>query len=213
MVAVVAVALGRERLSRWTGAALVLALGGMAVVVAGSLDPSGGVVVDGVGVLLALAAAACQTVFVTISRDGYRRVPADQAMGWILAASAIGSLVIAVATGTTAGLVQPLGSPGVLPILVAAGTLGAGLPSLLFLVGIRLVGGTRAGILMLLEPVVAVVLAALLLGEVVRPVQVLGGAAVLSAALLLQRAARDSAPPHEVTPSGGVAGRGRFPDQ
>jgi drug/metabolite transporter (DMT)-like permease len=71
-----------------------------------------------------------------------------------------------------------------------AGTLGAGIPSLLFLTGIRLIGGTRTGILMLLEPVVALALASILLGEALRPIQLAGAAAILFAALLLQRASR-----------------------
>ena len=58
--------------------------------------------------------------------------------------------------------------------------------SLLFLTAIRAIGGTRTGILMLFEPVVGVALAALLLGEPLRPVQLLGGALVLAGALVLQ---------------------------
>jgi len=42
---------------------------------------------------------------------------------------------------------------------------------------------------MLFEPVVGVLLAAWLLGEGLAPVQVLGGVAILGAALILQRAA------------------------
>jgi len=40
---------------------------------------------------------------------------------------------------------------------------------------------------MLIEPLVGVTLAALVLGEALRPVQVAGGAAILAGALLLQR--------------------------
>jgi drug/metabolite transporter (DMT)-like permease len=213
MVAVVAVLLGRERLTRLTITALTLALGGMAIVVIGGLDPSAGIVVDGLGILLALGAAVSQTIFVTISRDGYRRVPADQAMGAILLGTAIGCLVIALATGAGASLADPVRTPSLIPILVAAGTLGAGLPSLLFLSGIRLIGGTRTGILMLLEPVVAVFLAAWLLGEALQPLQVVGGAAVLGAALLLQRSTSTPATPHETAPSTDVARQGRFAGQ
>jgi drug/metabolite transporter (DMT)-like permease len=190
MVAVVAIALGRERPSRATLLALVLALAGMTVVVAGGLDPTSAIVIDGVGVLLALGAAAAQTVFVTISRDGYRSVPADQAMTVILVGSAIGGVIVALAVGAGPALAEPLRQPELIPIVLAAGTLGAGISSLMFLTGIRLIGGTRTGILMLLEPVVALVLAALLLGEPLRPIQLVGAAAILGAALLLQRSTR-----------------------
>src|SRR4029079_13506041 len=71
-----------------------------------------------------------------------------------------------------------------------AGGFAAGVPSILFLVGIRTIGGTRAGILMLFEPVVGVTLAALLLHEGLVPIQVVGGGAILAAAALLQRGAK-----------------------
>jgi drug/metabolite transporter (DMT)-like permease len=190
MVAAVAIGLGREQPSRATLLALVLALGGMAVVVAGGLDPASGIVVDGLGVVLALTAAAAQTVFVTVSRDGYRSVPADEAMTVILLGSALGGAAAAIAVGGAVGLAEPLRQPELLPIVFAAGTLGAGIPSLMFLTGIRLIGGTRTGILMLLEPVVALTLAAVLLGEALRPIQLAGAAAILLAAVVIQRATR-----------------------
>jgi drug/metabolite transporter (DMT)-like permease len=74
-------------------------------------------------------------------------------------------------------------------LLAFTGLFAAAIPSTLFLTGIRLIGGTRAGILMLFEPVVGVVLAAVLLGESLAPIQVLGGMAILAAAVILQRTA------------------------
>jgi drug/metabolite transporter (DMT)-like permease len=185
MVAAVAVAFGRERATGLTLVSLGVAVGGMVLVLLGGLDPAGDVRFDLLGLLLAVTAAAFQTVFITISRDGYRTVPADQAMGIILAGTSLSCLVVAVAAGVDLGL--PLRDGGLLAIMLGAGVLGAAIPSLMFLVGIRLVGGTRAGILMLFEPVVGVALAALLLGESLGPVQALGGFAILAAAALLQR--------------------------
>jgi drug/metabolite transporter (DMT)-like permease len=66
----------------------------------------------------------------------------------------------------------------------------------LFLTAIRKIGGTRTGILMLLEPVVGVVLAGLLLGEQMGPIQAVGGVLVLAGALVLQLR---SAPDYEAT--------------
>ena len=84
------------------------------------------------------------------------------------------------------GLAAPLRSLDPWPVLLLAGIVAAGMSSLLFLTAIRLIGGTRTGILMLLEPVVGVALAALWLGETLVPVQVAGGALVLLGALVLQ---------------------------
>ena len=191
MVAVAAVTLGRERLDRPKVVALGLALAGMVAVVAGQLDPSAGIEFNWLGVALALGAAVCQATFVTISRDGYRSVPTDQAMTVILLTTVAFALLIAVVTGAVATLTFPLTEPSVLPLVVFTGLFAAAIPSLAFLTGIRLIGGLRAGILMLIEPLVGVLLAALLLDEGLQPIQVLGGAAILAAAIILQRAARD----------------------
>jgi drug/metabolite transporter (DMT)-like permease len=191
MVAVAAVALGREQLDRPKLVALALALAGMVAVVAGQLDPAAGIEFNWLGVALALSAAVSQAVFVTISRDGYRSVPTDQAMTVIMLTTVVCALVVAVATGAAGTLAYPLGDPSVLPLVLFTGVFAAAVPSLLFLTGIRLIGGLRAGILMLIEPVVGVALAALLLDEGLQPIQVLGGSAILVAAIILQRAARD----------------------
>jgi DME family drug/metabolite transporter len=191
MVAVAAVALGREQLDRPKLVALALALAGMVAVVAGQLDPAAGIEFNWLGVALALSAAVSQAVFVTISRDGYRSVPTDQAMTVIMLTTVVCALVVAVATGAAGTLAYPLGDPSVLPLVLFTGVFAAAVPSLLFLTGIRLIGGLRAGILMLFEPVVGVALAAILLDEGLQPIQVLGGAAILVAAIILQRAARD----------------------
>ena len=62
----------------------------------------------------------------------------------------------------------------------------------------------RTGILMLFEPVVGVALAALLLAEGLAPLQVLGGATILLAALLVQRgsAGREEIPAVVPVPGG-----------
>jgi drug/metabolite transporter (DMT)-like permease len=188
LTAAVAVAIGRERLTRPKLVALGLASAGMVLVVAGGLD-AGGVAVDPVGVLLALAASVSQTVFITVSRDGYSLVPTDQAMTIVLLGTAIACLVIGLVGGVGADLALPLSDPPLLAVLVTAGALGAAVPSLLFLAGIRAIGGTRTGIVMLLEPVVGVVLAAWLLAEPIGPLQVVGGVAILGGAVIVQRAA------------------------
>ena len=191
MVAVAAVALGREQLDRPKLVALTLALAGMVAVVAGQLDPAAGIEFNWLGVALALSAAVSQAIFVTISRDGYRSVPTDQAMTVIMLTTVVSALVVALATGAAGTLAYPLGDPSVLPLVLFTGVFAAAVPSLLFLTGIRLIGGLRAGILMLIEPLVGVALAAFLLDEGLQPIQVLGGAAILVAAIILQRAARD----------------------
>lgn len=188
MVAVASVALGRDSLDRSRVMALGLAVAGMVAVVASQLDPAAGIPLDGLGILLALGAAGSQAIYVMVSRHGYRTVPADQAMAVVISATVVFCVVIAVATGATESLLHPIQAPSVLPLLGFTGVFAAAIPSILFLTGIRLLGGTTAGILMLFEPVVGVGLAAWLLAEGLAPIQVLGGLAILGAAVILQRA-------------------------
>ncbi len=193
LVALGAVLLGHERLDATRLVALGLALGGMVLVVAGGLESgsvdSGGAGINPVGVLLGLGAAVSQTMFVTVSRGRFAAVSSEQAMGWVLFVTAVVALAVAAILGTP--LDVPLRRGSALGFAVLAGVAGAGLPSVLFLVGIRAIGGMRAGILMLIEPLVGVGLAALLLGEALRLVQVVGGIAILVAALILQRTPSD----------------------
>jgi drug/metabolite transporter, DME family len=200
MVAVVNVALGRERLDAARAVALGLALLGMVAVVASQLDPAAGIRFDVLGVALALGAALSQTVFVVISRNGYDAVPTDQAMTLVLLVTVVGASLLAILGGHADTLVYPIQTPSVLPLLVFTGIFAAAIPSIAFLGGIRAIGGTRAGILMLFEPVVGVALAAWLLGESLAPIQLAGAIAILAAAVILQRGAGAAEPATEPWP-------------
>jgi len=193
IVAVANVLLGRERMDGTRAVALALAIAGLIAVVASQLDPAAGIRIDAIGVGLALAAAVCQSIFVLLARDGYPEVPSEQAMTTVLAASGVGALLVALLAGGVGTLTFPLATPSLLPLLLFTGVAAAAVPSLGFLTGIRMIGGTRAGILMLFEPVVGVALAAWLLAEPLAPIQLVGAAAILGAAILLQRTGRRNA--------------------
>jgi drug/metabolite transporter, DME family len=186
LVAGASVLLGRERLDAMRVVALALSLGGMAAVVLGG---EGAVVAPGdntLGIVLALTAAGCQTAFILSSR-AYAALAADKAMGAILAGTAVLSIGLCLVTVGPAALLMPLGSPALLLGLAFVGLFAAALPSVLFLTGIRIVGGVRSGILMLFEPVVGVALAAAFLEERLAPAQFVGGLTILLAAVLVQR--------------------------
>ena len=142
---------------------------------------------DPVGVGLALGAALSQTVFIVISRDGYSAVPSEQAMTLTLLVTVVGATLLAIIGGRADTLAFPVQTPSILPLLLFAGIVAAAIPSIAFLSGVRTIGGTRAGILMLFEPVVGVALAAWLLGERLVPIQIAGAIAILGAAVILQR--------------------------
>jgi drug/metabolite transporter (DMT)-like permease len=187
-VAVIEMARGHEPVDAIRVGALGLSLTGMVLVVAGSLTASEGIRIAPLGIVLALVAALSQTVFMTVSRAGYSQLPTEQAAAWILATTMIACAIFATVGGGVGPLTLPLAEPSVLALLAFTGIFAAGIPTVLFLTGIRTIGGTRTGILMLFEPVVGVALAALVLDETLRPIQAIGGVAILAAALLLQRA-------------------------
>jgi drug/metabolite transporter, DME family len=192
MVTLVTAALGHERLDAARLAALGLAVTGMVAVVAGGIQPGATLGLDAVGIGLALAAALCQTVFIVANR-GYSSIRNEEAMGVILAGSMTIAIAVTLLTDGAAALLLPLGNPGLLALLVGVGLFVAALPSFMFLTGIRRLGPVRSGILMLFEPVVGAALAALVLNEALTPLQLLGGATILAAAVLVQRA-RGAAP-------------------
>jgi drug/metabolite transporter, DME family len=179
--------LGWEPMDRPRILALGLALAGMVAVVAGGRGSGTAAPLDLSGVALALSAAVSQSVFVLVSR-GFRSVPTDQAMSVLLTTAAVVAGALALAAGGPSTLTRPLSAPPLLVLLLFAGVFSAAVPSFLFLAGIRWIGPVRAGVLMLIEPLVGVVLAAAFLAEAIGPVQAAGGLAILAAAVIIQRA-------------------------
>jgi drug/metabolite transporter (DMT)-like permease len=189
MVAGASALLGWERMDRTRGVALAIALAGMVAVVVGGPVAVGSTGIDPLGVLLAIGSAVSQTVFVLVSRRGYRQVPTEQAMSVVLTVSSVLAILLAIAGGAASSLTLPFASPSLLALVVFGGVFGAGIPSFLFLAGIRWIGGVRAGILMLAQAPVGVALAAVFLDESIGPIQVAGGIAILAAAVIIQRSA------------------------
>jgi Predicted permease, DMT superfamily len=189
MVAIGSALLGWERLDRNRVVALVIALAGMVAVVIGGQAAGGLGALDPIGVLLAIGSAVSQAVFVLVARRGYQQVPTEQVMTVVLTVSASIATLLAIAGGALASVWLPLSSPSLLGLLLFTGIVAAGIPSFLFLAGIRSIGGVKAGILMLAQAPVGVALAAIFLDESIGAVQIVGGIAILAAAVIIQRAA------------------------
>jgi DME family drug/metabolite transporter len=196
LVAIGAVAIGEEQLNRGRLVALALALVGVVVVVLGGSGGGPGFELAGFG--LALLAAAMEAVYVLLGRRGFPAVPTAEATLVVLGGTAAGFLLLTLATGSLDVALLPFRSPEAFPVLIWAGVAGASIPTFLFLLGIRSIGPTRAAIIALIEPVAGATLAAVLLAELLGPVQVAGGVLVLAGAALLQRGG-EAAEPHEAT--------------
>ena len=179
VVAVAAVALGRDRLDARRVAALALTSGGLVLVVAGA----GTGALDPVGVALGIGTALVYSAYVlTSERVAARMSPR------VLAA------LVCTGAGATLSVAAVLLGELRLGELRAAGWLWLACLALvstvfavgLFFAGLRRVGPTRASILSNVEPLVAVVLAMLVFGEVLSAVQLGGGALILAGVVVLQ---------------------------
>lgn len=145
---------------------------------------------DAGGIALAFIAAMAQAFFVLAARHGFASIPPIEAAAVTMGLAAVGYVVIATLTGNPGQLAEPVASGAALLPVLAAGLLGAAVPTLCFITGIRLLGPPRAAILATLEPVMGIALSAWLLGEQPTALQLFGGALVLAAAALLQLPAR-----------------------
>ncbi len=177
---------------RWT--ALAVSMVGMALVVAGAGSLGE---VDGLGVGLAFVAALAQVFYVLAARHGFARIPGPQAAALTMGGAAALYVVIGLVAGSLGALGQPLASAAAATPVLLAGIVGAGIPTLAFILGIRRLGAPRAAILATLEPIVGVGLAAWLLAEQPAPIQVGGGALILAAAVILQLGPRAAVAEHE----------------
>ncbi|HJP87595.1 MAG TPA: DMT family transporter [Candidatus Limnocylindrales bacterium] len=187
VVAALSIVLGRERLTPARSAGLVVALAGLATVLLGGGSGTLGISVVGLG--LAGLAATCQAVYLVASRNGYSRVPSDQASAVILGGAAVLLWVMAVPLDLGAGT-RWLTAPAALFAVLVAGVIGAAFAKVSMLRAVRKVGGTRTSVLLLSEPITGTALAALVLGQGVTGLQVIGGIGVLAGAAMAQRPAR-----------------------
>jgi drug/metabolite transporter (DMT)-like permease len=178
IVVIAAVALGRERMDPRRLAALGLGSGGLVLVLAGA----GAGALDPLGTALALGAAVVYSAYILVSEGVAGRIRPS-----VLAALVCSGAAISLTAGSALlGELQPgnvsAAGWGWLACLAAVSTVAA---ISLFFAGLRRVGPASASILSTVEPVVTVLLAYLVFGEVLEVVQLLGGALVLGAVVVL----------------------------
>ena len=108
---------------------------------------------------------------------------ASAASALMISATAAGCGVLLLLTG---GSVLPAAVPGsAWPALVAFGTFSA-VAIQAFYGGVRRIGGARASLLSTVEPVYTIAIATLLLGEMLTPIQLLGGTLVIVGVILAE---------------------------
>lgn len=198
-VALLSAVLGRERLTRVRILALGIACAGLVLVLGSQLQPGAHATLEGVA--LAAAAALCQAIYLVAIRGGFDAVPGVQATTVVLLGGVAVSGLAAILLEGGGGAGEWLVSPNAWVALACAGTVGA-LPKVWIMGGVRAIGSTRAALALLTEPVVAVVVAAIVLGQRLAVGELVGGAAILLAVTLVRRT--DGAAPERVlaTPGG-----------
>jgi drug/metabolite transporter (DMT)-like permease len=193
LVASASVLIGRERFTPTRSAGLAVAGAGLALVM---WEQVGGSAITPIGLAWALMAAACQATYLVVSRAGYTRVPVEQATAVMLGGGAVLAGIAALAIDLPAGrLTSWVDDPTAWIAIAIAGALGAAAAKVWLLNGVRLLGGTRTAVLMLFEPVAAVLLAALILDQAITPLQAAGGLVLLGAARLVQHPAPGASAP------------------
>lgn len=193
-VAVASVLWFADRLDALRWSALGLSMAGLVLTLVGSGALGD---IDPLGIGLAFMAAMAQAFYVLAARHGFARIPAVESAAITMGGAGLGYVLIALVIGQLVDLGAPLASTAAFVPVALAGVVGAAIPTLCFITGIRLLGAPRAAIVATLEPVVGVVLAAWLLNEQPTLVQVAGGALILVAAVLLQVRAREPMADHE----------------
>jgi drug/metabolite transporter, DME family len=182
-VALASVAWFGERLDRVRWGALAMSLAGSVLVVAGAGNVGA---LDGLGIALAFVAGIGQTFYVLTARHGYAGIPGAQAAVMTMTGAAVVYILLAVGFTGAGTLLEPVRAlAGIWPV-VLAGIIGAGVPTYLYITGVRRLGPPTASILATIEPVVGVALAAWLLGERPAIAQLLGGLLIVAAGILLQ---------------------------
>jgi drug/metabolite transporter (DMT)-like permease len=175
-VTVAAIALRRESPSRRKLGALGLASGGVTLVLLGG-GPDG---IDPLGAAMAIGSAVFYTVFILISdRVGERTPPVPFAASVATGAA----LTFGVAALLDGGI--SASGEGVMWAAIIA-SVSTVLPIVLFMAGLARVGPSTASIASTIEPPFTVALAFIVFGETLGPLQLAGGALVLSAVILLQ---------------------------
>ena len=153
--------------------ALCLALAGTALTV----GPEGG---KWQGILLAILAAAIYSVYIIVGTRVMKQVSAIQSSTVIFGSAAVVSGITMLAGGSQLPATQA--GWAALVSLVLISTV---LPVSTFLAGLKRIGPVDTSMISTMEPAVTVVLAAVFLGETLKPVTLMGGAILLSAMLLL----------------------------
>ncbi len=177
VVTLLAALLFGESLSRTKIGAVAIAFLGTLLVVGVQLR-----VAAPIGILLGLGSAACYSAYILYGSRLLVGIPPVSATATIMTAAAAVWLGYAAATRQ---LPVPL-TPQRVTLIVGFVLIATAIPILAFILGLQLIGPSRAAILSTFEPATTVLLAVLILGEGANPIQYVGGILILASVLVLE---------------------------
>ena len=177
-VLVLAAAFLDEPIDRQRIAALLVTLGGIALIT--GADPAAA---DPRGVGIVLVAAVVYATYITVSRTTLTDVSAPTLTAHVLPAAALTFLAIGLATNSLSIPSTAVGWGAVVGIAVVA----TAIPIFAFFAGLSRIGAGPASILSAVEPAVTVALGAVFLDEPVSVIVLVGGGLVLVGVVLVTR--------------------------
>ncbi len=177
LVALLAAFLGEERLNRRKGSALTICFAGLVFVLGVSFEN-----LNLLGIALGLASAFVYACYIVFSSRLLKDVPPLIASTYVCASAAFLCLGGGLVSGTLNFILPLAGWLSLLGIAIFGTVIGI----LGFLLGMGRIGAADASIVSMVEPVITVLLSALLLGDRLTLPQFCGGGLILGGIVLLQ---------------------------
>lgn len=185
IVTVLAMLILKDPISKWKTLALLFALIGTVL----TIGPVGGG--QPLGIVLGLGAAFIYSIYILVGSKITKPGTAIQSSTVIITSAAVVfGVLIAIRGASFPTTFFGWSSASALALISTV------LAIVTFLAGLERVGPTNAATLSTIEPVVTVVLAALILDESITPLRILGGLMILLAVIIL---ARSELPAHDAT--------------
>ena len=135
-----------------------------------------------IGIVLGLGSAAFYSGYILYGSRLLPGLPPVSATAMIMTSAA----AVWTAYATINGQLAVDWTPSRLLLIASFAVVGTTIPVLTFILGLRLLGPSRAAILSTFEPASTVLLAVIILGESANPIQYVGGALILASVVLLE---------------------------
>lgn len=177
LVTIIAVIIGDEKLTLQKSLALIICFAGLFLTLGVSFAG-----IHSLGIFLALGASLVYSCYIIIGNRVLKTIDSLIATTWVSGAAGLMLLLVATVTGT---MIFQMPSAGWIPVFGMA-FFATVVAVLCFFAGMQRVGAANASIISTAEPLLTVILSALILGEKIAPAQAGGGLLILLGVVILQ---------------------------